>query len=173
MPILVALWFYSVSTIQAHELPPSRLSPDHKIIEGRWEHLRSYCENWSFDEKVNYEKKLSNNLFSEFLYINSWDAKFMQSQVSQETPQRPYLFCQRDIYFEPHSVGTKIQLKYPEVQIRNCDVSSHFVAKSYENLELSFKFESQNLEIKILNYGSCPNGPKSNWVSVYRPREFL
>lgn len=153
----------------ANELPPSRLSPEHKVLEGKWEHLQSYCENWSVEDIQNYYQSMRQNLYSEFMFINSWDIKYMQSEVSSETPQKPYLFCQRDIYFEPQSLGSKVLLKTPEVSNRNCNVSSFFDGKNQDGLTFTFEISGaqtpQILKTRIENFPLCSY---FSWISHYK-----
>lgn len=153
-------------------MPPPGLIGNDQALVGEWEHLSSYCKNWSLPVRNAYVKSLKDKLFIEHLFINLWDAKFIQSELDPQTPQPPFDFCEREIYAKPLTYGGAVLLTQKEVVHRNhCSVSSIYGVSDKE-IVMEYLIEERHgqkyMRAFFYNWPGCED---SSLVVFYRKRK--
>lgn len=149
-------------------LPPPSLKGQDRVLVGKWVQVKSYCSHWSNIEIDAYNKNLRDQLYSEVLFVNLWEAKFMQSQVDPKTPKRPYAFCQRDLFFYPTSMGGTVWLREGEIAYSNqCGVDSVLEGLG-KAIEWRYQITGHPTRFLVSQFKNWPGCQGSNYVVFFK-----
>lgn len=158
------------SSVFARDLPPATLVGEHVVLVGEWVHLDSYCDDWSGSQRDEFTNERRNVGYVEHLFINQWDLKFLQSQIDPATPNRPYDFCEQDIYFQPVSTGRDVSLLGANVSHNHCSVLGS-VEQAYYHVKLDYKIFKKNRETYLgANFHYWPSCDGKTRVVLYRKK---